>query len=131
MKKMKLCNFATLPITGLLAAIFLFLMNFYTCVYPIFPFWGDDWLYMGRFRSILPINGWNPSRVFHETLSPLLGLISADITAPVFGLEYLNSITLTHAFACSVAFVVVLACLYACVKSFSQSRFAGIFSVLI
>jgi hypothetical protein len=30
-----------------------------------------------------------------------------------------------------VAFVVVLACLYACVKSFSQSRFAGIFSVLI
>ena len=127
---MKLYNFATLPIGGLLAAIFLFLMIFYTCVYPIFPFWGDDWLYLADFRSILPINSWNPSRVFHETLSPLLGLISAYITAPIFGIEYLDSITLTIAFACSVAFVVVLACLYACVKWFSQSRFAGIFSVL-
>ncbi len=85
------------------ALVFCAMLIFFSVINPIIPYDLDDWGYIGGYggyaqRLPLPkIDAWNPSRVFQEVLTPIVGRFAAFVVFPVTG-DYVLSISLVVAF---------------------------------
>lgn len=91
MKKIK--KEQILPIT-INILILLFLLVFYIKLYPLVPYDGDDWYFIGSMREPFPIFGaFNPIKVLPEILLPLCGYVAAFIFYPL-NHDYIGSISL-------------------------------------
>ena len=84
---------AVLAVFGMLTLVYAAL---FLRLYPCVPWNCDDWTYLGLFHSILPSTArWNPARIFQEFFMPLGGYFVAYVMRPLFGLDYLQALTLT------------------------------------
>lgn len=82
--------------------IFIFFMLFFVLMHPILPFDTDDWLNIYLRRSPFPEwGGWNPIKVFPETIMPLCADISGSVIYKILG-NYIESFKWVNAFVMSV-----------------------------
>lgn len=73
--------------------LFLLIFIFFERIFPVYPYDGDDWLYIGSMRVPIPsLHAYNPSKVFPETFEPLTGMISAYVVYPITH-KYVESIS--------------------------------------
>lgn len=92
--------------------LFLSLVIFTCKIFPLVPFDGDDWRYIGSMRLSIPQWGtWNPTRVLPEILMPLSGYIAAYIVYPLCG-HYVFSITLVCSLIYSIFILSMLIAFY-------------------
>jgi len=78
-------------------AMFIFFIVFYEVCHPFIMQSPDDWLYIsfGRLAVPLPTSRlWNPSRIFPETMMPLVGDIGAFVVYPLIG-DYLHALSVS------------------------------------
>lgn len=67
-------------------------------IFPLIPYDGDDWYFIGTMRNPWPMWGvFNPSKVFPEVLEPLVGYFGAFFIYPI-----------THNYVFSLSFTSVL-----------------------
>lgn len=91
-------------------AAFGFLFIWFSRIYPLVPYDGDDWQYLSYVRKAIPLwKDWNPSRVLPEVLMPLCGAVAAFVVTPLTG-DYIRSVTLVSALVVSGSIVVYLRC---------------------
>lgn len=77
--------------------IYIMCFCFFTQVFPIIPYDGDDWYFIGAMRKPYPLWGINnPIKVLPEVLEPLTGYIAAFVIYPVTG-DYVFSISIAEA----------------------------------
>lgn len=108
---------------GIQLLIFLFLIVFLTRVFPLVPFDGDDWSYIGSMRLPIPEWGvWNPTRVLPETLMPLTGYIGAYLIYPFTG-KYVQSLTLASAIVYSLFVLLMLIMFYRALRKRLKASF--------
>ncbi len=82
------------------------LILFFTEAHPLVVYDGDDWSHISYRRAAIPQwEGWNPIKVFPETLLAMSGYMAAYVVRPLTQ-DYIFSITLTCAFVVS-AFITV------------------------
>jgi hypothetical protein len=97
-------------------AVFLTIYVFFTVVYPLVIFDGDDWCYIAQFRNPLPLwHNWNPARVFPETIMPVMGYIGAYVIYPLTG-HYLASIAAVFSFGVALVTTVLYYVLSQCIR---------------
>ena len=86
-------------------AVFAIVCVFFIGVHPIVLFDMDDWRYIAEYRRPFPIwGGWNPARVFPETVMPLAGYAAAYLVKPLVG-DYVLAITVTSGVIMALAVV--------------------------
>ena len=91
-------------------ASFGFLFIWFSRIYPLVAYDGDDWQYLSYVRKAIPLwQNWNPSRVLPEVLMPLCGAVAAFVVTPLTG-DYIRSVTLVSALVVSGSIVVYLHC---------------------
>ena len=106
-------------------AVFAIVCVFFIGVHPIVLFDMDDWRYIAEYRRPFPIwGGWNPARVFPETVMPLAGYAAAYLVKPLVG-DYVLAITVTSGVIMALAVVMY----YLAFKKFVISRFGDAFLI--
>ena len=94
------------------SALFLFFYIWFTRVHALVIFDADDWTYLVPDRKAWPIIGeWNPAKVFPEVFMPFCSTIGAFLLMPFVG-DYVNVMTITHAFVVSVFLTGYFGCFY-------------------
>lgn len=97
-------------LVNIMIAVFLYL--FFTRISPLIMYNCDDWTYIGTFRIPLPMLGaWNPTRVFFESIMPVMGWIGAKLIFPVTK-DYVFSITVVSAMFLTILIVIMCICFY-------------------
>ncbi|SHN65906.1 hypothetical protein SAMN02745247_03042 [Butyrivibrio hungatei DSM 14810] len=92
--------------------IFGFLVIFFSCITPLIAYNCDDWIYLGKIRLPIPLwGGWNPTRVFFETVMPIMGRVAGYIIYPIVG-DFVFSITLGSAILLSFLIAVMCISMY-------------------
>ena len=95
--------------------IFLTIISFITFIFflrvhPIIVFDVDDWLYISDNRVAIPLWGsWNPTRVFPETLAPLISNIAVHLIYPLCN-NYIKSLSIMNAIIVTMFITVYLYC---------------------
>ncbi len=90
--------------------IFLFLCFylFFTMAHPLYIYDTDDWTYISNARHAWPMpDAWNPTKIFPETLMPLVAELGLIFIMPFTG-DYIGSLSYAFAFALSLAIVFYL-----------------------
>lgn len=92
--------------------ITVFLYLFFTKFSPLIMYDCDDWTYIGIFRIPLPIPGaWNPTRVFFESIMPVMGWLGAKLIFPITN-DYVFSITVISAMLLTALIMVMCISFY-------------------
>lgn len=66
------------------SSLWLLLFIFFLKIFPLVPYDGDDWLFIGTMRQPFPMwRVFNPTRVLPEVLMPMTGYFSAYIVYPL------------------------------------------------
>ena len=107
--------------------LFLCILLVLTQLFPLLPFDGDDWRYLGGMRQPIPLWGaWNPTRVMPEVLMPTGGAIAAFLIYPITG-DYVGALTFVESF---IEAIFIFAMLYAfykvSIKRFKLSKWAAL-----
>lgn len=112
---------------GFFVIIFVIVFSFFTKAHLLVPYDGDDWANLSSMRNAVPMwKGYNPIKILPEDLFPLVGLIAAYVTYPIFG-DYVYSIAATSAFVFSLIICLYLYLFYRLVQAwFSLSDYAAI-----
>lgn len=91
-------------------ALFLFFAIFYCIAHPLYLNSPDDWIYSSYARIAIPLPlrlFWNPSRIFPETIMPVIADFGAFVIHPVMN-DYIQSIAISlglfTAFAVTIYF---------------------------
>jgi len=109
---------AVIAVFGMLAAVYAVL---FFRLYPCVPWNCDDWTYLGLFHPILPgAARWNPARVFQEFFMPLGGYFAAYVMRPLFGLDYLQALTLVCSGLAAAAWLTLNAVAYRFFRSVAR-----------
>lgn len=101
--------------------IFLTIISFITFIFflrvhPIIVFDVDDWLYISDNRVAIPLWGsWNPTRVFPETLAPLISNIAVHLIYPLCN-NYIKSLSIMNAIIVTMFITVYLYCFTRMIK---------------
>lgn len=83
-----------------------FFIIFFVLVHPILPFDTDDWLNIHLRRSPFPEwKGWNPIKVFPETIMPICADIAGGVVYKITG-DYIGSFRWVNAFVISGAITI-------------------------
>lgn len=94
------------------ALIFIYFIVFFTKLHPIILSDTDDWLYAFKVREAIPLwKVWNPSRIFAETLMPVVSEICAYTIYPVTG-DFFKSLTFGYAFVISGTITALINVIY-------------------
>lgn len=100
--------------------IFVFLLVFFIRLCPLTIFDADDWSQIRIERLPIPIwHGWNPSRVFPETLYPLCGRVAAYIFYPLLG-DFVQAVRVS----CAIALSLLITALCVAMNRFLRHRFS-------
>ncbi|MGX3010331.1 hypothetical protein ACWIUD_02035 [Helicobacter sp. 23-1044] len=124
---------AKYAIFAIFAFEFALLMLFYAYLYPYTPFWGDDLQhlsdYAGNQAQIrFTMSGWVPTRVLPSYFDALVGIVAAYLLSPLFALNLLDALNISHAIFTSGGFVVAHFCLYKVASSLCARVYALIAS---
>ena len=83
---------------GITLITFLVTLVFFTNIHPVTIISGDDWGNFSSSRSAYPEwQGFNPIKVIPETIMPYSGFIASSIIRPIFGTDFLFSISIITA----------------------------------
>lgn len=94
--------------------VFVSLYFFFVYKHPLYVYDTDDWFYISRIRTGVPIiSAWNPNRVLPEVLMPLAAELGIDFIMPLTG-DYLGSIAISCA---------IILCLFITIYSVLFVRF--------
>lgn len=94
------------------ALIFIYFIVFFTKLHPIILSDTDDWLYAFKVREAIPLwKVWNPSRIFAETLMPVVSEICAYTIYPVTS-DFFKSLTFGYAFVISGTITALINVIY-------------------
>lgn len=108
--------------------VFIFLVIFYIWLCPLTIFDADDWALIRVERLPIPIwHGWNPSRVFPETLYSLCGRMAA-LCYPLFG-DFVMAVRCSCAICLSIFITAMCMAMYRFVRI--QFSFSVIHSCLL
>lgn len=100
-------------IGGYFAIAFIVLMLFFGYMYPIVPFWGDDWQFLSNYGSLKVYpHSWIPARLLPPILHTSIGIFAAYIIAPLSGLDFIDSISIACAIYASFALLILLFLVY-------------------
>lgn len=92
--------------------VFLVLYLFFMHTNSFIPFHWDDWYALEHVHTFFPsFSEWNPSRIFPEIFTYILGIVVAYIVTPVSG-DYLLSYTYTVSFILSIIIILMLYIIY-------------------
>lgn len=110
---------------NLIIAVFLYL--FFTRFSPLVMYNCDDWTYIGTFRVPLPIPGaWNPTRVFFESIMPVMGWLGAKLIFPITN-DYVFSITVISAMLLTALIMVMCISFYRLMRNkYGKSEFVSL-----
>jgi hypothetical protein len=101
-------------------------------LYPFVPWNCDDWTYLGLFHSMLPSTArWNPARIFPQFFMPLGGYFAAYVLRPLFGLEYLQALTLTCSGLAAAAWLALSVFAYRFFLSVARERVPALLGLLM
>lgn len=114
------------------ALLFMLFMCFFTLIYPIVPFWGDDWVLLSAYGSLKPVAySWIPARLLPPYIHTGIGIFSVYVLMPLFGLDFVDSLTLGSALVLSTGLCVLCFCVYCLLGAITQSRALGLFLISI
>lgn len=93
-------------------SIFIFTFIFFTKIFPLIPYDGDDWYFLGAMRNPYPMWGvFNPSKVLPETLEPLVGYFGAFVIYP-FSHNYIASLSIASVLLISIIITILMILTY-------------------
>lgn len=112
-------------LANLIIAVFLYM--FFTRFSPLVMYNCDDWTYIGTFRVPLPIPGaWNPTRVFFESIMPVMGWLGAKLIFPITN-DYVFSITVMSAILLTALIMAMCISFYRLMRNkYGKSEFVSL-----
>ena len=98
-------------------SIFIFTFVFFTKIFPLIPYDGDDWYFAGTMRNPWPMwKVFNPSKVLPETLEPLVGYFGSFIIYP-FTHNYISSLSIASALTVSIIITALMILTYKFIRA--------------
>lgn len=107
------------PIVNIIVqlSIFLFTFIFFTKIFPLIPYDGDDWYFLGAMRNPYPMWGvFNPSKVLPETLESLAGYFGAFVIYP-FSHNYIASLSIASVLVISIIITILMILTYKFIRT--------------
>lgn len=99
-------------LVGFYVLIFIYFMVFFAKLHPIILSDTDDWCYAYDYREAIPLwKSWNPTRIFAETVMPVLSGICAYVIYPIMG-DFFKSLTLGYAFVLATSITILIGVIY-------------------
>lgn len=85
-------------------------MLFYAYSYPYVPFWGDDLQHLSDYagnqaKIRLAMSGWVPTRVLPSYFDAIVGMTALYVLRPLFSLNLLDALNISHALLISAGFL--------------------------
>jgi len=112
-------------------SIFICFVIYFTIAHPLVPFCTDDWINVNIARPFYPsIYSWNPTKIFPESLEPIVSMFAAYILYPIIG-DYTYSLIFVNAVTVSLFIILYLYSFYRLLNHFFKTSQFGGFCITI